>query len=116
MPGERDEFFGSRNSVASVMANVRRSTSEVWGSDDSSAQVQGNTFEAMKRANMKEGLVVVVEGAHHDLTLSHDNLVRQTYTLAGLFIIIIVQFVLAILGSRISFNLLAQPASLLRDL
>jgi len=69
--GDCDQFFGPIDSVA-LSVNQQRDKGG-WGADT----FTGNGFKQMKRQHLRRGLVAVLEGARHDPSETHDNLLRD---------------------------------------
>jgi len=65
--GTDDQFFGPE--PASVASKVARAFNE--------PQPTGNAFTSMVEQGVERGLVVLLEGAHHDPTQSYDDLLRD---------------------------------------
>ncbi|KAK3241898.1 hypothetical protein CYMTET_48379 [Cymbomonas tetramitiformis] len=65
--GSNDEYFAGGRSVAQAVTNQS-------GVD---AAIEGNALTAMQRRRLERGLVCVLEGALHDLTVTHDNWMRD---------------------------------------
>jgi len=67
--GDADQYFGPNDSVAKSVQGLKGG----WGSED----LTGNGFKQMKRQGIRRGLAVVLEGAKHDASETHDNFLRD---------------------------------------
>lgn len=71
--GSHDQYFGCHDSIAQLVAK-----DPVHGYGDK--QLKGNAFETMKRQGMDKGCCCVFEGGMHDLTVTHDNALRDIFS------------------------------------
>lgn len=69
--GDADQYFGNIKSVAKDVSLNKQDGG--WGETD----LTGNGFREMKRQKLTRGLVVVLQGAKHDASETHDNFLRD---------------------------------------
>jgi len=67
--GSHDEYFGTRDSIAQLIA----ADAQGYGSKN----LLGHGFQTMKRQDMKMGCVCVFDEGRHDLTITADNAIRS---------------------------------------
>jgi len=68
--GDLDQFFGPVDSVA-------KAVSEMKGKGGYGGPITGNAWNSMCKQKMERGVVAVFEGARHDQSTTHDNLLRD---------------------------------------
>jgi hypothetical protein len=71
--GTKDQFFGSEDSVAKIVA------ADTSGHGYGNASMRGHGYETFKRQGMEDACVVYLEGGVHSPCLSHDNFLRQVF-------------------------------------
>merc|ERR1719217_1765996 len=71
--GSHDQYFGCHDSIAQLVA---ADPEHGYGSK----HLKGNAFETMKHQGMDKGCVCVFEGGMHDLTVTHDNALRDIFS------------------------------------
>lgn len=71
--GDADRYIGPKQSVAKRGRESTAPGAVGWGA----SAITGNAFAQMRRQRLKCGLVVVMEGAGHDASETHDNFLRD---------------------------------------
>jgi len=71
--GDADQYFGPYDSVAKKVKDDGLRGGSGWGA----ATITGNAFKQMQRQRLRRGLAVVLEGAKHDASETHDNFLRD---------------------------------------
>lgn len=69
--GSHDQYFGNNDSIAQLVAKGPTG----YGSKN----LTGNAFQTMKEQGVDRGLVCVFEQGKHDLTVTHDNALREIF-------------------------------------
>lgn len=69
--GDDDQFFGINDSVAKHVCENKALGG--YGADN----FTGNGYKNMKRQKLRRGVVAVLEGARHDASETHDNILRD---------------------------------------
>lgn len=69
--GSHDQYFGNHESIAQLVAKGPTG----YGSKN----LTGNAYQTMKEQGVDRGLVCVFEQGKHDLTVTHDNALREIF-------------------------------------
>eukprot|EP00933_Yihiella_yeosuensis_P036453 TRINITY_DN30204_c0_g1_i1.p1 TRINITY_DN30204_c0_g1~~TRINITY_DN30204_c0_g1_i1.p1 ORF type:complete len:545 (+),score=105.38 TRINITY_DN30204_c0_g1_i1:51-1685(+) len=69
--GDADQYFGNIDSVALSVSKMKDQGG--YGAD----VITGNAFKTMQTQKLRRGLVTVLEGAKHDASETHDNILRD---------------------------------------